>query len=181
MPVGPVQNACELRGTLTMRSRTVGALPGDDEVDAVGDEAVMFAQMEPDLTHELPGVVPDGAAGTADEMGFVVRMGDLPSGRLVDAEKGTTHQVEFLEDGEGTINRGSIDRGVGVVHLFGDLIGREVPGGRTQHRPDEPARAGEAIAVFPEDSADIGGGGHEISVGVQFHECDKSAVATHLQ
>ena len=80
------------------RSRTVGALPGYDQVDAVGDEFVALLQMEPDLGNQLPGMVPDGPTATADEVELVVGMGDLPSGRLVDTEMGTTHQIEFLED-----------------------------------------------------------------------------------
>ena len=75
----PARDVCSLRRIGTVGSRTVGTLTGDDEVDAVGDEVVAFAQMQPDLTHQLPGVVPDGPAGTADEVELVVGMGDLPS------------------------------------------------------------------------------------------------------
>ena len=109
-------------------------------------------------------MVPDRAAGTAHEVEFVVGMSDLPSRRLIDAEMRATYQVEFLEDGQGPVDGGAIDGGVGVVYPFGDLISREVPGGSTQNGPDEPARAGEAIAMFPQDLTDVGGGRHATSV-----------------
>lgn len=160
---------------------TIGAFPGYDEVDAVSNEVVTPVEMQADLTDQLPGVVPYRSAGTADEVELVVGMSDLPSCRLIDAETGTTHQIELFEDGEGTVDRGAIDGGVGVVHPVSDFIGREVPVCGAQHRPDEPARAGEAIAMFAEDMTDVGGGRHATRVSVDHEECDTSVIAMHSQ
>ena len=156
----------------TKHARAVGTRSGDDEIDAVCGETVAFMEVRPDPVHQLSRMVPDGTAAFAHEVELVVGMGDLPSCRLVDAEMGATHQIEFLEDGEGAVDGGTIDRGVSIVDAFGDFVGREVPVGGTQHGPDEPTGAGQAIAVLPKDVTDVGGGGHATSVRVEQPKCD---------
>ena len=114
-------------------------------------------------------------------MELVVGMGEFPSRRLVDAEMGATHQVEFLEEGEGTVDRRTIDGGVGIVHPFGDLLSREMPFGRAQRGEDKPSRAGKAVAVFPEYVTDIGSDGHVFSVQPSRRKYERYPIANASQ
>src|SRR5690606_2597531 len=59
----------------------VGAEPGHDQVDAVGREAVMCAQMGSDLLDKFPDMVGHRPASATHQVELVVGMGDLPSGR----------------------------------------------------------------------------------------------------
>lgn len=142
------------------RSETVLANAGDDEVDVVGVEGVMLTQMGTDLVDELPDMVVHGAAFAAHHVKVVVGMGDLPTSRVVDAEMGLADQIEILEQGKRSVDRGDADGGIGLVDTLCDVFGGEVTVGGSQHGPHQPPGAGQTVSVVTKDTSQLGKGFH---------------------
>lgn len=137
-------------------SDAVGAETGDHEVDVLGAEVVVVTEMGSDLVDQFALVMVHLTTLPANHVEMVVGVGDLPSGRIVDPEVGFPDQVETIEKGEGAVDGGDVDGGVGLVDPGGDVVGGQVAIGRAQDGPHQPARAGESVTVPTEDAGEVG-------------------------
>jgi len=121
---------------------------------------VLVTEVGPDLVDKFAFMVVNRTAQTTDHVEMVIGVCDLPPGGVVYAELRLANEVEVFEEGQCPIDGGDVDGGIRPVDLRRDLFGGEVPSGGAQDRPDQPARAGEAISVIPEDDSQLGDSFH---------------------
>lgn len=95
---------------------------GNDQVDILRGELMLIAEMRANLVDQLSDVMVDTAALSAHQVELIVGMGDLPPCRIVDAQMRLPYQVDILEQGQRSIDRGDVHGWIGLVHSEGDLF-----------------------------------------------------------
>ena len=131
-------------------------MPGDADVDGVGDEPRLCGEFPPQPVDARRVLMMHGAASVAHQVDHGVAVCALPGGGVTEA--GFAHELDLGEQRQGPVDRGQVDAGVEGLDLFGELVGVEMTVGGGEDLPDDAARPGDAMPVLAQRGLEIHGG-----------------------
>lgn len=97
-------------------------------------------------------------------MKLVVGVGEFPPAPAGASEDRLAGEIEALEQGQGPVDGSQVDARFAGGDPTGDLFHGQVSVTGRQHLPDMPPRRGQAVALAPQDVADVGFIGHAIQL-----------------
>jgi hypothetical protein len=144
----------------------------DDQVDTLGDEAVVGRKVLANALDEFTGVVDDLAAGSADEVKLVVGMGDLPVSLPV-PDMYCLRELKFFQQGKGAVNARDVEVRDGLGDFLVDLLRREMPCRTAKRIPHQLTLRGQPIALGAQAVSNV----HRLIMPVTLGKCTKSSCA----